>query len=94
MNYHVVFSTQAKKALKKLDRHVSATITSWIRRNLEGCTNPRLHGKSLTANRNGQWRYRVGDYRLIADIQDDVVVILIMTVGHRRDVYNSPLLPR
>lgn len=49
---------------------------------------PRLHGKGLTANRSGQWRYRIGDYRLIADIQDDIVVILIVTVGHRRDVYD------
>ena len=88
MNYRVVFSAQAKKALKKLDRHVSATIVTWIRRNLEGCDNPRLHGKGLTSNRSGQWRYRIGDYRLIADIQDDIVVILIVTVGHRRDVYD------
>ena len=66
-----------------------ATIVTWIRRNLEGCDNPRLHGKGLTANRSsGQWRYRIGDYRLIADIQDDIVVILIVTVGHRRDVYD------
>lgn len=88
MSYHVVFSAQAKKALKKLDRHVYATIVAWIRRNLEGCSNPRLHGKGLAANRSGQWRYRIGDYRLIADIQDDIVVILIVTVGHRRDVYD------
>lgn len=88
MNYRVVFSAQAKKALKKLNRHVYATIVTWIRRNLEGCDNPRLHGKGLTANRSGQWRYRIGDYRLIADIQDDIVVILIVTVGHRRDVYD------
>lgn len=88
MSYHVVFSAQAKKALKKLDRHVYATIVAWIRRNLEGCSNPRLHGKGLTANRSGQWRYRISDYRIIADIQDDIVVILIVTVGHRRDVYD------
>ena len=88
MNYRVVFSAQAKKALKKLDRHVYATIVTWNRCNLEGCDNPRLHGKGLTANRSGQWRYRIGDYRLIADIQDDIVVILIVTVGHRRDVYD------
>ena len=65
MNYHVVFSAQAKKSLKKLDRHIYAMIIAWIRRNLEGCSNPRLHGKGLTANRSGQWRYRVNDYRLI-----------------------------
>lgn len=88
MSYHVVFSAQAKKALKKLDRHVYATIVAWIRHNLEGCSNPRLHGKSLTADRSGQWRYRIGDYRIIADIQDDIAVILIVTVGHRRDVYD------
>jgi len=88
VNYRVVFSAQAKKALKKLNRHVYATIVTWIRRNLEGCDNPRLHDKGLTANRSGQWRYRIGDYRLIADIQDDIVVILIVTVGHRRDVYD------
>lgn len=62
MNYRVVFSAQAKKALKKLNRHVYATIVTWIRRNLEGCDNPRLHGKGLTANRSGQWRYRLPRY--------------------------------
>lgn len=92
--YKVEYSPQAIKQLKKLDPSIARTIYTWIGKNLEGCTNPRLHGKGLTANRSGQWRYRVGDYRLIADIQDDVVVILIMTVGHRRDVYDSPLLPR
>ena len=63
-------------------------IIAWIRRNLEGCSNPRLHGKGLTANRSGQWRYRVNDYRLIAGIQDDVVVILIVRIAHRREVYD------
>ena len=63
-------------------------IIAWIRRNLEGCSNPRLHGKGLTANRSGQWRYRVNGYRLIAEIQDDVVVILIVRIAHRREVYD------
>ena len=63
-------------------------IIAWIRRNLEGCSNPRLHGKGLTANRSGQWRYRVNDDRLIAEIQDDVVVILIVRIAHRREVYD------
>ena len=63
-------------------------IIAWIRRNLEGCSNPRLHGKGLTANRSGQWRCRVNDYRLIAEIQDDVVVILIVRIAHRREVYD------
>ena len=64
-------------------------IVAWVRKNLEGCENPRQHGKGLTANRSGQWRYRVGDYRLIAEIQDSRIVILILNVGHRRDVYHQ-----
>ena len=88
MNYRVVFTAQAKKSLKKFDRHISAKITSWIRHNLEGCSNPRLYGKALSANRSGQWRYRIEDYRLIAEIQDDKIIILIVSIGHRRDVYD------
>ncbi|MCQ2082622.1 MAG: type II toxin-antitoxin system RelE/ParE family toxin [Lachnospiraceae bacterium] len=72
---------------KKLDKPTAALITGWIRKNLEGCGDPRIHGKCLTANKSGQWRYRVGDYRIIADINDDTVVILILNIGHRSNVY-------
>lgn len=89
MSYHVIFSTAAKKQLKKLDKHTAAIILAWIRKNLEGCSDPRAHGKGLTANRSGQWRYRIGDYRLIADISDEKVTIMIVTVGHRSIVYSN-----
>lgn len=75
------------KALKKLDKQQAALILGWVRKNLEGTTDPRRHGKALTADRAGTWRYRVGDVRLLAEIQDEIVVILIVNVGHRRDVY-------
>lgn len=88
MSYHVELTEQARKALKKMDKQTAKLITAWLRKNLEGCTNPRQHGKPLTANRKGQWRYRVGDYRLIAEIQEDRIVILILTVGHRSEVYS------
>lgn len=88
MTYHVELTEQARKALKKMDQQTAKMLTAWIRKNLEGCTDPRQHGKGLTANRSGQWRYRVGDYRIIADIQDDKIVILIFTIGHRREVYS------
>ena len=87
MIYHVDFTKDALKFLKKLDKHTALFLTAWIRKNLEGCSNPRAHGKGLTANHSGQWRYRVGDYRLIADIQDDKVLILIVEIGHQRDIY-------
>ena len=47
------------------------------------------HGKGLTANRSGQWRYRIGDYRLICQIEDDRLVILALNIGHRSEVYKS-----
>ena len=86
--YTVEFTKEALRQLKKLDHYTAMMIVAWVRKNLEGCENPRQHGKGLTANRSGQWRYRVGDYRLIAEIQDSRIVILILNVGHRRDVYH------
>ena len=86
--YRVEYSPQAIKQLRKLDPFVMRTIYAWIGKNLEGCTNPRIHGRGLTANLGGQWRYRVNDYRLIADIQDERVVILIVKVAHRSTVYD------
>lgn len=88
MRYKVEFTARALKELKKLDRHTAALILGWVRKNLENCENPRLHGKGLTANRSGQWRYRVGDFRLLAEIEDEKIIILILSVGHRRDIYN------
>lgn len=85
--YKVVFTSEAKKQLKKLDKGIAKLILAWIRKNLEGCDNPRVHGKGMSANRAGQWRYRVGDYRLIAEIEDQKIVILIVNVGHRREIY-------
>lgn len=88
MKWSVEFSIHALKDLKKLDKQTAKLILAWVRKNLEGCEDPRAHGKGLTANRSGQWRYRVGDYRLLAEIQDERVVIHVISVGHRRDIYN------
>ena len=83
------YAPLAIKQLKKLDKHISALIIGWIEKNLVDCEDPRQYGKGLVANRSGEWRYRIGDYRILADIQDDKLVILIITVGHRREVYDS-----
>lgn len=87
MKYSVEYTLQAVKQLKKPDVYTRKLILSWIEKNLVDCEDPRIHGKSLTANRSGQWRYRIGDYRIIAQIQDDKVLILILEVGHRREIY-------
>ena len=87
MTFEVEFTEQAIKELKKMDKHDAALITGWIRKNLQGCSNPRQHGKALTVNHSGEWRYRVGNYRLLAEIQDEKVIILILTIGHRSKIY-------
>ncbi|MCL1859846.1 MAG: type II toxin-antitoxin system RelE/ParE family toxin [Oscillospiraceae bacterium] len=87
MIYKVEFTEKAQKFLKKTDKYTAKLITAWIRKNLENCENPRLYGKGLTSNRSGQWRYRIGDYRVLAEIQDNKIIILILEIGHRRDIY-------
>ncbi len=87
--YKVEYAPQAIKQLKKLDKHISALIIGWIEKNLVNCEDPRQYGKGLVANRSGEWRYRIGDYRILTNIQDDKLVILIITVGHRREVYDN-----
>ena len=89
MEYKVIFSDKAKKQFKKLDKHVSALLVGWIEKNLEGCTNPRIHGKSLVGDKSGQWRYRIGDYRLICEIHDEEITILVLEAGHRREIYEK-----
>lgn len=89
MIYKVETTARFDKEFKKLDKYTKRMLKSWIDKNLVGCENPRQHGKGLTANRNGQRRYRIGDYRLICHINDNEVVILALSVGHRQEVYNG-----
>lgn len=85
--YTLRYSDRAIKQLTKLDVGVQRLILTWIASNLENCENPRIKGKGLTANRSGEWRYRVGDYRIICDIQDDELIILALSIGHRKNIY-------
>ena len=87
MSYHVKTTPRFDKEFKKLDKYTQQMIKSWIGKNLQNCENPRAHGKGLTANKSGQWWYRIGDYRLLCLIQDQELIILALTVGHRRDIY-------
>ncbi|MBQ6601984.1 MAG: type II toxin-antitoxin system RelE/ParE family toxin [Eubacterium sp.] len=88
MNYTVETTARFDREFKKLDHYTKRMIKAWIEKNLIGCENPRAHGKALSSNRTGQWRYRIGDYRLICVIEDERLVILALTIGHRREIYN------
>lgn len=87
MRYTVETTDQFEREFRKLDKYTQRMLKAWIQKNLMNCEDPRARGKGLTANRSGQWRYRIGDYRLICQIEDDRLVILALSVGHRREVY-------
>ena len=81
------YSKNAIKQFSKLDRQTQILLQKWLKKNIENCENPRLHGKPLTADRSGQWRYRIGKYRVITEIIDQKLIVLVLEIGHRREVY-------
>lgn len=85
--FSVEFKPSARKKIDKLDAPIRRRITQWIASNLEGCENPRAKGKALEGEWDGCWRYRVGNYRLVAEIHDDKIIILIINVDKRNDIY-------
>ncbi len=70
-----------------MDKNDSTIIMAWISKNLVNCENPHKQGKSLQGNLKGKWRYRVGDYRLICNIDDENIILLVLAIGHRKNVY-------
>lgn len=89
MIYHVEFTKSVYKTLSKLDKYTANMLINWISDKLDGTNNPRIHGKALSSNLVGLWRYRVGDYRIIAKIEDGKLIILIVAIGHRREIYDK-----
>lgn len=87
MKYEVDYSSKAARQLDKMDKPTATLIYTWIEKHLVGCADPRAHGKPLTGDKKGRWRYRVGSYRLIAEIRDNILRIIFINIGHRRDVY-------
>ena len=87
MKYSVAISKQAEKDLKNIDKYQSKLIVNWLYANIEQCTDPRIHGKALTGDLGGFWRYRVGKYRIICEIDDNKLIVVTINIGHRRDIY-------
>ena len=82
--YEIVFTKEAKKQLEKLEKEVQLRITSALERIR---INPERHAKKLAGS--DAYRLRVGDYRVILDIQKNILVILVIKVGHRKNIYNQ-----
>ena len=87
MKYHVDYTSHAVGQLKKMDRKIAALILSYIEEKLVDCDDPRSYGKALKGNHQGEWSYRVGDYRILANIDDHNVTIIIIETGHRSTIY-------
>jgi mRNA interferase RelE/StbE len=85
--WRVEFDRAAARDLRKLGAEAERRVLSFLRTRIAGSSDPRRLGQPLTGDRQGFWRYRVGDYRIVAAIEDDRFVVLVVTVGHRREVY-------
>lgn len=83
---NVVFAEKARKDFLKIDRTVQLRIKEFIIK-LQDIENPRSTGKALKGSFSGLWRYRVGNYRLICDIDDHKILITVLHIGHRKDIY-------
>jgi mRNA interferase RelE/StbE len=77
----------AERQIKKLDSPAQKSIVRFLRERLKSAKNPRQWGKPLQGDKRGLWRYRIGDFRLICDIQDERITVLVLEVAHRKDVY-------
>lgn len=87
MSWHLETSKAFDREFKKLDHYTQRIIKGWLTKNVLESENPRTHGKALTDNLARLWRYRIGNYRLIAEIKDNQFTILALSIGHRREVY-------
>ncbi len=87
MSWVYKFDERALKELKKLGRQAQRDIIAYLDERVAGDADPRRFGKGLKADLAGLWRYRVGDYRILCQIKDGDLIVLVVAVGHRRDVY-------
>lgn len=89
MAWTVEFQKDAEKELGKLDRQQAKRILRYLYKRIATDEDPRRFGDGLKSNLTGLWKYRIGDYRVICDIQDSVVKVIVVRVRHRREVYRS-----
>lgn len=89
MVWTIEFDKAAKKELAKLDKSTADRILKFLEERIATDENPRRFGEALTENLAGLWKYRVGDYRVIVEIQDAIIIVLVLRIGHRSKVYGG-----
>ena len=85
----VEFDDRARRELRKLTPEIQVKILRYIRKRIAESPDPRQFGKPLRMNLAGLWRYRIGDYRLICRLEENRLVVLVLRVGHRREIYED-----
>ena len=88
MSYSVEYTDGAVKQLKKMDHFTRTMILNWVSKHLEGAEDPFALGHALTGDKVGLWRYHVGDYRIIGKIDKGRLIVLLLEVGHRSNIYD------
>jgi mRNA interferase RelE/StbE len=86
--YRLIFTKKAMKQMASLDRYVQKKIQDYLNKNVSNSADPRQHGKGPSENLAGYWRYRIGDYRVICRIEDNVCEVIAVNIGHRSKVYS------
>lgn len=86
--WSVQWDDRAVKELRKLDKAAQKVILRYLKNHIASEDDPRRFGKALLGDKKGFWRYRVGDYRLICSIEDNILNVLVLAVGHRKDIYS------
>lgn len=83
--WSIEYEASPAKFLKKCDKQTAIKILKYLKKIQQ---NPRIHGKALTSDLHGLWRYRIGDYRVICELSDNKLLVLVIDIGHRREVYS------
>lgn len=89
MAWQIEFTHEAEKQLSKIDRQSAKRIFNFLRERIAQAEDPRSLGKALKGVLREFWRYRIGDYRIISRIEDDRLLVLVVRVAHRREVYRQ-----
>ncbi len=87
MAWTIEYADAARRNLKKLDKQTAGRIVRYMETRVAGAGDPRRLGKALSGPLGDKWRYRIGEYRVVCDIQDEVIRVLVLAVGHRSDIY-------
>jgi mRNA interferase RelE/StbE len=87
LTWRIEFTHTAEKQIVRLDRQAQAGILSYLRQRVQPSENPRQFGKALYGDKPGLWRYRLGKHRIICDIQDETLTVLVLALAHRKEAY-------